>query len=78
MEFGEYKLTDVRGMRDLLPFIRINEENKRFKKNLYLLFLMAPPDLVPEAFAIVLRFALEGKICAEVDKTSNTFKANEC
>ena len=64
LEFGGYRLTDARGMLDLVPFVRTNEENK-MKEELSEKSVSAIFDgttRLGEAFAIVLRFVLEGKI----------------
>ena len=70
LEFGGYRLTDARGMRDLVPFVSTNEENK-IKEELSEKSVSAIFDgttRLGEAFAIVLRFVLEGKIVQRLVK----------
>ena len=70
LEFGGYTLTNARGMRDLVPFVSTNEENK-IKEELSEKSVSAIFDgttRLGEAFAIVLRFVLEGKIVQRLVK----------
>jgi len=70
LEYGGYRLTDARGMRDLVQFVRSNEENK-IKEELSEKFVSVIFDgttRLGEAFAIVLRFVLEGKIVQRLVK----------
>ena len=63
-------MTDARGMRDLVPFVRTNEGNK-IKEELSEKFVSAVFDgttRLGEAFAIVLRFISEGKIVQRLIK----------
>ena len=78
LEYGGYRLTDSRGMRDLVPFIHSNNETK-IKEELLgsLCHIFDGTTRLGEAFAVVLRFVSEEKKCAAVGKASNTCKIDE-
>ena len=70
LEAGGYRLTNARGMRDLVPFVRTNEGNK-IKEELsekYVSVFFDGTTRLGEAFAIVLRFISEGKIVQRLIK----------
>ena len=69
LEAGGYRLTDARGMRDLVPFVHTNEGNK-IKEELSEKSVSAIFDgtRLGEAFAIVLCFISEGKIMQRLIK----------
>ena len=70
MEIGGYRLTDERGMRDLIPFVHTNEGNKIKEelsgKNVFIIF--DDTTRLGEAFAIVQRFILADKIVQRLVK----------
>ena len=70
LEIGGYRLTDERGMRDLIPFVRTNEGNK-IKEELsgkFVSIIFDGTTRLGEAFAIVLRFILADKIVQRLVK----------
>ena len=70
LECGGYRLTDARGMCDLVPFVRTKEESKikeeLSEKSVSVIF--DGTTRLGEAFAIVLHFVLEGKIVQRLVK----------
>ena len=67
LEAGRYRLTNARGIHDLVPFVRTNEGNK-IKEELSEKSVSALFDgstRLGEAFAIVLRLNLKAKLCRD-------------
>ena len=83
LEAGGYRLTDARGMRDLVPFVhaRKTNEGNKIKEELSEKSVSAIFDgttRLGEAFAIVLLFYIRRQNYAEINQASNACKANEC
>ena len=65
LEYGGYRLTDSGGMCDLVPFIHSNKETKIQEELLEsLCHIFDDTTRLGEAFAVVLRFVSEEKMCS--------------